>query len=91
MANKTLSDYMNKYNEEVIAKAIPGIHDFAVRPEVWIYFQWEKEQDINPWEEGFGERLMDVMRRDPELGCYLLDAFEFIHISLRNAEPGDTP
>ena len=86
MAHKTLADYMSEYNEEVIAKAIPGIHDFAMRPEVWIYFRWEEEQDVNPWEKGFGERLMDVMQRDPELGCYLLNAFEIIHVGLHGAE-----
>lgn len=89
MASKTLADYMNEYNEKVIAKATPGIHDFVVRPAVWIYFQWEMEQDIKPWEEGFGDRLMDVMQRDPELGCYLFDAFNFIHVSLPSTEQGD--
>lgn len=89
--NKSLAEYMNEYNEEVIAKATPDIQDFAVRPEIWIYFQWELDQDISPSEEGFGERLKAVMEHDPELGCYLLDAFELIHINLPNTEQEGTP
>ena len=71
---------LDKYEAAYKAAIAPGIakgHDLAVAPELWMYFKWEEETGVQPWDKVRHYKAMrEAMMQDPEFGQVLTVGFQ---------------
>lgn len=66
---------LDKYKAEYQAAIAPGLakgHNLVVPPELWMYFKWEEDTGVQPWDKiNHYKALSNAMLQDPEFGQVL--------------------
>ena len=69
---RLLDKYMAEY-EAAIAPGIKAGKPYVAKPEIWIYFKWERDNNVKPWDKVRHQNaLTNAMMQDPELGGVLV-------------------
>jgi len=77
---KTLQEYEKQYSQTITNALIEKFgSSFSIKKEVWIYFQWEDDNEIDaPYTPRFREKLKETMEQQPELANVLAEGLEAI-------------
>ena len=83
---KLLDNYMTEY-KAAIAPGLTKGHDLVIPPELWIYFRWEQDAGVRPWDKDKHRKaLTNAMLQDPEFGQVLTAGMERAMAMCRNME-----
>lgn len=71
---------LDKYTAEYNAAIAPakGKQGYVAKPEIWMYFKWEKDNNVFPWEDKYSQVLKETTLQDPEFGLVLMAGFAAI-------------